>query len=163
MRTRRVLCSHVLVAAENSGGRLRPPPPLPNPRPQAIANKDNYSICSINLSIGDGRKNSELCPGSVYEVAFATARAAGILPVVSSGNNYYQNGLSDPACAPSAVSVGAVHDADNGAFDSCDTVGRALRGLVTCVVCARRLQAVSRARPSTHWHALAAGGRPHES
>jgi hypothetical protein len=46
------------------------------------------------------------------------------------GNNYYSTGLSSPACAPSAVSVGAVHDSNHGAFDSCDAVGLADCGSV---------------------------------
>lgn len=87
----------------------------------AVANKAKYGICSINLSLGDSGKNAQRCPGSPYEPAFAAARAAGILPAVASGNEYYQNAISSPACAPSAVSVGAVHDSNHGAFDSCDT------------------------------------------
>jgi hypothetical protein len=93
---------------------------LPPQTPQVLANKDAYNICAINLSLGDGRKMTEPCPGSVYEAPFAAARAAGVVPVVASGNDYYQNALSDPACAPSAVSVGAVHDSDHGRFDNCD-------------------------------------------
>jgi hypothetical protein len=85
-----------------------------------IANKDAYSICSINLSLGDSVRNTQHCPGSVYEAAFASARAAGIVPVVASGNEYMTDALSGPACAPSALSVGAVHDSNHGSFD-CDT------------------------------------------
>jgi subtilisin family serine protease len=87
----------------------------------AIANKDAYKICSINLSLGDSNRNKQHCGSSLYEGAFAAARAAGIVPVVASGNEYYSDGISGPACAPSALSVGAVHDSDHGAFDSCDT------------------------------------------
>jgi hypothetical protein len=66
-------------------------------------------------------KNTSPCDDSPYEAPFAAARSAGILPIIASGNDYYSTGLSSPACAPSAVSVGAVHDSDHGAFDSCDT------------------------------------------
>lgn len=42
------------------------------------------------------------------------ARDAGILSVVSSGNDGHGDGLTDPACVPEALSVGAVYDADAG-------------------------------------------------
>lgn len=86
----------------------------------AIANKDTYSICAINLSLGDKNKNTRMCGGSAYESAFASARRAGIVPAVAAGNNYFTDGLNSPACAPSAVSVGAVHDSNHGYYDMCD-------------------------------------------
>ena len=86
----------------------------------AVANRAKHNICAINLSLGDSRKNPEPCAASPYEAPFAAARAAGIVPAVASGNNYWTTGLSGPACAPSAVSVGAVHDSDYGYFDACD-------------------------------------------
>jgi hypothetical protein len=42
---------------------------------------------------------------------------------------YYNNAISGPACAPSAVAVGAVHSYNHGAFDSCDTVRGPAGGL----------------------------------
>jgi len=47
------------------------------------------------------------------------ALAAGIQPVVASGNTAFFNGsfddgIADPACVPAAVSVGAVYDASFG-------------------------------------------------
>jgi hypothetical protein len=138
-----------------------------------------YNFCAINLSVGDGSKHTQPCAASLYEKAFASAQAAGILPAVAAGaqrkaqreactwaggwagkrarglrlarpafspsqrqrsqrrcrlplaidppcrapgNDYMPNALPSPACAPSAVSVGAVHDSDHGAFDSCDKV-----------------------------------------
>lgn len=73
----------------------------------ALANRAKYNICAINLSLGDSKKSTTPCRGSVYEAPFAAARAAGVVPVVAAGNNYFTDGISGPACAPSAVSVGA--------------------------------------------------------
>ena len=59
--------------------------------------------------------NPSECPGSWATTPFQNARQAGIVPVVASGNNGYVNGVSNPACAPGAVRVGAVYDANVGA------------------------------------------------
>ena len=93
----------------------------------AITNQAKYNICAINMSLGATVKYSEPCSGSKYEAPFAATRAAGIVPVVAAGNNYWVNGLSEPACAPSAVSVGAVHDSDHGSFGACDSTTSADR------------------------------------
>ncbi len=82
----------------------------------SIANKTTYNIVALNLSLGDGSNNAVECPGSWATLAFADARAAGILPVVAAGNNGYANGISGPACAPGAVRVGAVYDSNIGAI-----------------------------------------------
>ncbi len=75
-----------------------------------LNNRSQYNIVAMNLSLGWDTVNSGLCSNSWAAAPFAQARAAGIIPVVSSGNNGFSNGLSDPACAPGAVSVGAVYD-----------------------------------------------------
>ncbi len=84
-----------------------------------VANQATYNVRAMNLSLGDGTHNTSTCSGSSYAAAFASARAVGILPVVASGNDayiggVYVNGISDPGCAPGAVSVGAVYDGNNG-------------------------------------------------
>lgn len=72
------------------------------------ANAGPRRICAVNLSSGDGSKNTAPCGASPYEAGFAAVRAAGVaLVAVASGNNYYSNAISAPACAPSATSVGA--------------------------------------------------------
>ncbi len=80
----------------------------------AIANQPNYNIAAMNLSLAksDLYYNTE-CQDSPYGSAFAEARSAGILPIVAAGNEA-KNGLPVPACAPGAVRVGAVYDADVG-------------------------------------------------
>ncbi|KAI8467257.1 MAG: peptidase S8/S53 domain-containing protein, partial [Monoraphidium minutum] len=74
-----------------------------------------FNVCAINLSLGSNVAYSAPCGGSPYEAAFAAARAAGIVPVVAAGNAALTRFISAPACAPSAVSVGAVYDAALGA------------------------------------------------
>lgn len=99
----------------------------------SIANRTTYNIVAMNLSLGDGSNNAGECPSSWATTPFANARAAGILPVVASGNNGYTNGISGPACAPGAVRVGAVYDSNMGAmgWSACtDSVTAADR--VTC-------------------------------
>jgi subtilisin family serine protease len=78
----------------------------------AIANKAAYNIKAINISIGWPTKYTSACTTSWATAPFANARAAGILPVVSAGNKGWTDGMTEPACAPGAVSVGAVYDAN---------------------------------------------------
>jgi hypothetical protein len=78
----------------------------------AIANKAALNIQAINISIGWTTKYTSACTTSWATTPFANARAAGILPVVSAGNKGWTDGLTEPACAPGAVSVGAVYDAN---------------------------------------------------
>ena len=78
-----------------------------------IANRTTYNIASLNLSLGGG-SSTTLCTGDAVGNALASARSAGIAPVVASGNAGMTNAVSWPACAPAAVSVGAVYDASLG-------------------------------------------------
>lgn len=84
----------------------------------AIANKNTYNIVSLNISMGDGNKYNAPCSNkrtNPYLILIANARAAGILPVASSGNENYTDGIANPACTPGIVSVGAAYDAELGA------------------------------------------------
>ena len=77
----------------------------------AINNAKTFNIKSMNLSItSPGTGYTSECEGSGYKAAFAGARAAGIVPVVSSGNDGFANGVTYPACVAGAVRVGAVYD-----------------------------------------------------
>lgn len=91
----------------------------------AIANQSTYNIVAINMSIGSGVYTSP-CTNTVQlpnplRTPIVNARAAGILSVASSGNNASSTGISNPACTPEAVSVGAVYDANLGsrAYTAC--------------------------------------------
>ncbi|SPL72153.1 S8 family serine peptidase [Acinetobacter stercoris] len=78
----------------------------------AVNNAQTHNIKAINLSLGTpGRSYNSICENS-YTTPFANARAAGIVPVVASGNDNFSNGISSPACTAGAVSVGAVYDVD---------------------------------------------------
>lgn len=72
--------------------------------------RSTYNVVAINMSLGDGSSNTTPCTDSAFAGAIAIAKYAGILTVVAAGNSGSKSGLSDPACVPEAVSVGAVHD-----------------------------------------------------
>lgn len=82
-----------------------------------IANQSLYNIVAMNLSLGGGPKQTSPCGNlgtNPYVTTFGAAKAAGIMPVAASGNNGYTDGMLEPGCTPSAVSVGAVYDANRG-------------------------------------------------
>ena len=77
-----------------------------------ISNKTIFNISVISMSIGDdGQYTSVNCPTD-FDTSINNAIANGILVTVSSGNNYYNNGISSPSCSPNATSVGATNDSD---------------------------------------------------
>jgi subtilisin family serine protease len=81
----------------------------------AIANRSTYNIVAINMSLGDSTRRTSPCSTfNPYLTPVNNARGAGILPVASSGNNGYTDGISSPACTPGVISVGAVYDANVG-------------------------------------------------
>ncbi len=82
-----------------------------------VANHATYRIRAMNLSLGSTEYRTGTCWHSPSAPGFASARAVGVLPVVAAGNDAYDstgfhNGIGDPACAPGALSVGAVYDGD---------------------------------------------------
>jgi Ca2+-binding RTX toxin-like protein len=87
-----------------------------------ISRQATYNIRAINMSLGSPetfRTSPCTDPADARVAAFANARAAGIIPVVASGNDRFSNGsnhvgISRPACIPGALPVGAVYDGDNG-------------------------------------------------
>ena len=80
----------------------------------AISSQATYNIVVISMSLGDSSSNSTQCTGSVFKTAVANASNAGIITVAAAGNSGSKSGLSDPACAPGVVSVGAVYDGGYG-------------------------------------------------
>lgn len=81
----------------------------------SITNQTAYNIVAINMSLGGGDRNKTVCSNSLYTSAIQKAKDAGIHVVVASGNSAYSDGISSPACAPAAISVGAVYDSNVGA------------------------------------------------
>lgn len=78
----------------------------------AIANRDAYNIVALNMSLGEGAYAQPCGDGGANPLVVPVnlARSAGILPVASSGNAGLADSLSNPACIPAVVSVGAVYD-----------------------------------------------------
>lgn len=87
---------------------------LLNAMSSAIGDQAAYNIVAINLSVGDSSSHSTICTTSVFASAVASASNAGIITVAAAGNSGSKTGLSEPACAPGVVSVGAVYDASYG-------------------------------------------------
>ena len=105
----------------------------------AVSTQATYNTRAMNLSIGDGSFNTTECSGSYAAAPFANARAVGILPVVAAGNDamsagFFKNGVSNPACAPGAVRVGAVYDSNMGPLSwlSCPGPEATAADKITC-------------------------------
>jgi subtilisin family serine protease len=69
--------------------------------------EDHQPIAAINLSVGGGGSTTP-CADSPFETAAKAAMEAGVLLVAASGNESQTDKISWPACAPHAISVGAV-------------------------------------------------------
>ncbi|MEH6591193.1 MAG: S8 family serine peptidase [Halioglobus sp.] len=67
-----------------------------------------YPVAAVNLSLGGGKYTAP-CGGS-YESAMNSLAAQGVLVAVASGNNYFSDGMTSPACISAAFSVGSVGD-----------------------------------------------------
>jgi len=78
-----------------------------------IQHRAQYNIVALNMSLGGGMV-SGTCGNDVFATAIANARSAGIIATVASGNSGWSSAMASPACAPSAISVGAVYDANVG-------------------------------------------------
>jgi hypothetical protein len=78
-----------------------------------LANGQASGIVAVNMSIV-GSSFTEPCYSDPIETAINSLLQAGILTSVSAGNDGYADRLAYPACAPSALSVGAVWDANWG-------------------------------------------------
>jgi len=79
-----------------------------------IDNQTAYNIAAINLSLGGDIKYNDPCSKDLLATAITRAKNAGISVVVAAGNGGYSDALSSPACAPDAISVGAVYDSSLG-------------------------------------------------
>lgn len=78
--------------------------------------RNSYPIASVNISAGGGLY-TEPCDAFSPSIKAAVdqLRSAGIATVVAAGNDGSADGLSDPACVSSVVSVGATqHDGFHG-------------------------------------------------
>jgi subtilisin family serine protease len=82
----------------------------------AIGNQAAYNIVAVNMSLGGSLYSSPCRTSNPFRTPIINAKSAGILSVASSGNEGSTSSLSIPACTPEAVAVGAVYDANVGAF-----------------------------------------------
>jgi subtilisin family serine protease len=77
----------------------------------------------VNVSLGDGIEYasalSSPCTGSNVANAIELLHMADVAVFAASGNDGYDNGIQYPACAPKAVSVGGVYDANLGSLSWC--------------------------------------------
>lgn len=97
-----------------------------------IANKARYNIVAMNMSLGSGGSTGP-CSRSVFASAIDRAQRAGVISVVASGNEGFIDRIAEPACVPSAVSVGAVYDGNLGRMDFGDCTDRTTSSdQVTC-------------------------------
>lgn len=91
----------------------------------------------INLSLGGGKSTLPDCDASgdpAVDVINIEAATAGVAVVVSAGNDRFKDGIGFPACASSAIAVGAVYQRDEGRvqwIQSC-TDRRTVPDQVTC-------------------------------
>lgn len=83
--------------------------------------RNTYSIAAVNMSLGGGGYIDQAsCDAatSSTKTAIDNLRSVNIATVIASGNNGYNNRISEPGCISSAVSVGAASKADVVAFYS---------------------------------------------
>ncbi|HET9199359.1 MAG TPA: S8 family serine peptidase, partial [Dehalococcoidia bacterium] len=97
-----------------------------------LANVGVYDTKSVNMSLGSGPHSAGSCPTNL-QPSFQSLMAAGILPVVASGNNASTSLIAYPGCIPEAYTVGAVYDANGSgvSFGICTDSSRAV-DRVTC-------------------------------
>lgn len=71
---------------------------------------EDLDVAAVNLSLGTG-SHAEHCDG-VFRTPMEALVAAGVAPVVAAGNEGTADAVSEPACEPAAVAVGATDDDD---------------------------------------------------
>jgi hypothetical protein len=74
--------------------------------------RNQYTIGSINMSLGNSTRNTSFCDTNVLKPIIDNLRSAGIATVIASGNNGYVNGISSPGCISSAISVASTTKTD---------------------------------------------------
>jgi subtilisin family serine protease len=79
-----------------------------------ITHAATHDIAAANLSLGGSTTFAGDCDFllSDYAAAFSALRAAGVAPVVASGNSGETTEMSAPACVSSAIAVGSVNTSD---------------------------------------------------
>jgi len=88
-----------------------------------VTNHQALGVRVVNVSLGDsGEYNNPLaspCSGTPSANAVSLLHAAGAVVFAASGNDGFDNGISEPACIPEVISVGGVYDASVGNISWC--------------------------------------------
>jgi subtilisin family serine protease len=75
--------------------------------------RGTYNIAAVNMSLGGSTKYPTFCDGSSgTKAAIDLLRSAGIATAIATGNSYWCNGVSMPACTSSCVAVGSSTKSD---------------------------------------------------
>lgn len=75
-----------------------------------------WDIASVNMSLGGGQFNTA-CDGDALKAPIDALKANGVATVIASGNNGWTDTIGSPGCISTAVTVGAVTDADAVIFN----------------------------------------------
>jgi len=75
--------------------------------------RNTFNITAVNLSISGGGPFDAACDTDPRKPIIDLLKAAGIATVISSGNDGYTTGVSQPACISTAIAVGATGHTDN--------------------------------------------------
>lgn len=73
---------------------------------------EQFSVASINMSLGGGHHTTH-CETDVRKDSIDQLRSLGIATVIASGNESFTDGVGEPACISSGVTVGATTKLDN--------------------------------------------------
>jgi subtilisin family serine protease len=83
---------------------------------RVLALNGTFNIAAVNMSLGGSTKYSDQATcdadNSARKAAIDNLRSVGIATVISSGNSGFFDGLGEPGCISSAVSVGSTTKAD---------------------------------------------------
>ena len=71
----------------------------------------NFAIAAVNMSLGGGQ-NQTACDSDMRKGVIDQLRNAGIVTVISSGNDGFTNAVGAPGCISTAVTVGATTKMD---------------------------------------------------
>lgn len=80
-----------------------------------------WKIASVNMSLGGGQHN-EFCNGNALKAPIDALKANGVATVIAAGNDGWTDTIGAPGCISTAVTVGAVDDADAVIFNMGDIV-----------------------------------------
>ena len=82
---------------------------------RVYALRTSFNIAAVNMSIGGGGLTSEAqcdAANSAEKAAIDLLRSVNIATVIASGNSGYVNGVAEPGCISTAISVGSTDKSD---------------------------------------------------